>query len=515
MRRRTLATALMGTLVAGSCAATHNMTGTAKESAMENKANDEQDRAAIIETVESVARGADRRQWQMVQAAFAGRVVLDYGTPDLLTPEEIVARWRPLLSAFDNTQHVIRDVQVTFQEPERARVSSRFQATHHLDGVAGGAIWILEGRYEHELVKTPAGWRISRMRMIPDRSTGNPALAAAARARAHLPEPAQPTVTADRVSFTSDGDEIVGILRQPAARRPGEPLSAVVVLGSWTTVKEQMPALYAERLAAAGFAALTIDFRGFGESGGFPRGFESPRRKIADIRAAVSFLTAREGVDPTRLGLVGVCASSGYVAAEAADDPRVKSVVLIAPWLHDASLVELVYGSREAYGEKGVAALTAAGTKARERFDRDGTVDYVPAASSTDTRAAMYDADPKVLDYYLNVRRGGIPQWGNRFAVQSWPEWLNFDALASAPRLRAPTLIVHSEQGAIPDGARRFARAMPNPPKMVWMPGTQFDFYDDAATIDRATGTAVEHLRQTLAAGDVTPATQFTRPGPR
>ncbi|GAB3894842.1 hypothetical protein GCM10029964_073870 [Kibdelosporangium lantanae] len=43
---------------------------------------------------------------------------------------------------------------------------------------------------------------------------------------------------------------------------------AVVVTGSWLTVKEQMPDLYAARLAARGFLAVTFDFAGFGASGG-------------------------------------------------------------------------------------------------------------------------------------------------------------------------------------------------------------------------------------------------------
>jgi ketosteroid isomerase-like protein len=163
---------------------------TAKEGAMESKPNPSRDRAAIVETVENVARGADLRQWQTVEAAFAARVVLDYGTPELLTPQEIVSRWKPLLSAFDETQHVLRDIQVTFPEGTRARVSSAFQATHHLEGVAGGSLWTLEGRYEHELSKTDTGWQITRMRMIPGRSTGNPALVAAARARGGVPDPA-------------------------------------------------------------------------------------------------------------------------------------------------------------------------------------------------------------------------------------------------------------------------------------------------------------------------------------
>ncbi|WP_437722998.1 alpha/beta fold hydrolase [Sorangium sp. So ce861] len=460
----------------------------AQENPMQNATRD---RAAILETLHNVARGADLRQWDTVRSAFAGRVVLDYGVPELLTPEEIVSRWQPLLSAFDSTQHAIRDEQVSFVDPDLARVRSRFQAAHHLAGAAGGELWSLAGHYEHELARTASGWKVTRMRMIPGESTGNAALLERARERAGLAAPPAPDYRVEHVRFSSEGAGLVGVLHLPARAREGERLPAVAVLGSWTTVKEQMPSLYAQRLAAAGFAALTFDFRGFGESEGAPRHEESPARKIEDLRAAVAFLSAHPAVDAGRLGLVGVCASSGYIAAEAADDPRVKSVVMVAPWLHDAALAASVYG-----GPEGVADRVRQGREARARFAATGEVSYVPAVSTTDASAAMVGQ----FDYYLDVRRGGIPQWGNRFAVMSWPGWLEFDALASAPRLRAPTLIVHSEEGAIPDGAKRFAAAMPAAPRVVWMAGTQFHFYDDPATVERASQEAVAHLRSTLAA---------------
>ncbi len=243
----------------------------------------------------------------------------------------------------------------------------------------------------------------------------------------------KPAYSVEHVNFESRGDGLTGLLYRPRdgdSRVPG-----IVVTGSWTTVKEQMPAVYAERLAAAGYAALTFDFRGYGESEGGPRHFESPKKKVEDIRSAVDFLASSSLVDGGRVGLLGVCASAGYAAEEAASDVRVGAVALVAPWLHDAELVDAVYGGREVYGGKGVAALMTVGRRAAERYARNGILDTVPGASTTDPRAAMYWPDPEFLDYYLNPRRGGIPQWGNTYAVLSWPEWLGYSALASAPRL--------------------------------------------------------------------------------
>src|SRR5687768_17178020 len=96
-------------------------------------------------------------------------------------------------------------------------------------------------------------------------------LAAAAAASIALSAPAAAQELApgiNRVTFTSEGETLVGHLHLPATYRAGDRLPAVLVAGSWTTVKEQMADLYARRLAEKGFAALSFDYRFYGESGG-------------------------------------------------------------------------------------------------------------------------------------------------------------------------------------------------------------------------------------------------------
>jgi pimeloyl-ACP methyl ester carboxylesterase len=455
--------------------------------------NTPRDRAAIDETIHNIGRAADLRQWETVRASFASRVVLDYGTPELLTPDEIIARWQPLLSAFDSTEHIVSDVQIELVEPARALARASFRATHHLRGAPGGELWTLSGRYEWEVLEESSGWKVSRMRMIPGASTGNEALLSIAFERAGLSPPPAATFRVERVSFESDGQRVVGNLYLPASASPGTRLPAVALFGTWTSVKEMIVPGYAHILAPAGYAVLTIDFRGFGESDGTPRRAESPARKIQDIRAAVDFLASHAAVDSDRIGVMGVCAAAGYVVHEAAQDARVRSVVLIAPWLHDRAIVNEVYG-----GPEGVADKIRRGREAQARFASTGVVEYIPAASNSDATAAMF-APGDLLAYYLDVRRGGIPQWGNQFAVMSWPEWLELDAIAVAPHVHQPTLIVHAESAAIPQGARRFAAAMSDVPRQVWLDGpTQLDFYDNPSVVSRAAGEALEHLTGTL-----------------
>jgi uncharacterized protein len=465
---------------------------TSKESAV----NPDRDRIAISAAVESIARNADLRQWDAVQTAFSPEVELDYGSPERVRSTEIIARWKSLLSAFDTTQHVLRDLRVSL-DGDRATATAVFQATHALDG----DVWTLAGRYEWSAARDSAGWKITRMKMIPGASTGNPALLDRAKEKASLRAAAEaasrtdgsnagsPPVFED-VTFESQGKRLVGRLYLPEGKDRLPPV--VIVTGSWLTVKEQMPARYAPLLVDAGFAVLTFDFRGFGGSDGQLREVESPARKADDIRAAVHFLQKQPNVDGSRIGVLPICASAGYAAVASTTEPAIKSITMVAPWLHDKAIVESIYG-----GAAGVADRMEKARMSHARFDETKTIDYVKAASNSDPSAAMY-WEGDALDYYLNPKRGAIPEWGGRFAVMAWTEWLTFDPIAIAAKVAAPTRLVTGEQTATPGGARQFADAMKAAHDVVSLPGTQFDFYDNPTTVAAAAAAAVEHFRRTL-----------------
>ncbi|MFG3437448.1 alpha/beta hydrolase [Nonomuraea sp. NPDC047897] len=290
----------------------------------------------------------------------------------------------------------------------------------------------------------------------------------------------------NKITFDSDGTTLTGNLHLPEGveRPPG-----VVVAGTWTSVKELMADRYAQRLAERGYAALSFDFTGFGESGGEPRDVENPARKIRDIHHAVGFLATHPAVDGDRLGALGICAAAMYMAGNAAHDPRVKSLALVAPWLHDAAICENAYGGAQAVAEK-----IKLGREARARYDETGEIDYVPVVSTTDPHAAM----PYDIDFYLNPARGGIPAWPNRFAVMAWPDWLTYDSIALAPQITQPTLLVHSQDAAIPDGAQRFHAGLAGPKDILWTQGTQFDFYDAEPQVTVSADTVAAHLGRTL-----------------
>jgi len=285
-------------------------------------------------------------------------------------------------------------------------------------------------------------------------------------------------VVAHPVRFASGEAELVGTLYTPEGDGP---FPGVVVTGAWTTVKEQMAGTYARELAARGFAALAFDFAGWGESSGDRRFVEDPVAKTADIRAAAAFLNVHPLVSSATLAGLGVCASSGYMAAAVADDPRLGRLALVAPWLHTPEMAEQIYG-----GTDNAAALIAMSDEAEASAEPTVQV----AASASDDRSLMYQAP-----YYTEADRGLIDRYDNRFDARSWRPWLTYDAQSSADRLTAPTMLICSEAAALPAGAKAYAKRTSAPMKELWLDDVnQFDFYDRTDIVREVADAVSRHL---------------------
>jgi len=289
------------------------------------------------------------------------------------------------------------------------------------------------------------------------------------------------------VQFDSHGDVLSGELFLPAAHEPGDALNVVIVTGAWTTVKAQMPQTYALALAERGIAAFTFDFRGWGQSEGAPRQLENPTRKIEDIVAAAAYLKAQPEI--AGIGGLGICASAGYMVAASIESDAITTVGLVAPWLHDAAIVEAVYGGAEA-----VSGLIETGRAAERAYQQTGEEQMIPAASTTDETALMYGAP-----YYTEPDRGLIAAYDNRFNLASWEGWLRFDALQYAARLTTPLTFVHSDAAAIPQGARQFSAEAGDPVQAIWLDGvSQFEFYDQPAPVAQASDAMAAHFNATF-----------------
>jgi hypothetical protein len=290
--------------------------------------------------------------------------------------------------------------------------------------------------------------------------------------------------------FPSQGVPLTGrLLRNTPDLSVRQP--AVIVTGSWLTVKEQMPLVYARELAKRGYTAFIFDFAGFGTSGGELRQAEIPVRKISHIVDAAEFISRVSFV--TAVGHLAICASAQYALAAIARGAPIDSFVSVAGWYHDGPSVAPFYGGAEA-----VLTRIRAASDAAAHFAKTRELATVPAYEPGNALAGMSFE----LDYYANPRRGAVPEWKNAMATLSWLHWLTFDGLTAAGRVVTPTLFVHGDGCVLPENVRGIHASLPGPNELVWHEGSQTDFYDDPNLVTMASEAADTWFQKTLSPRD-------------
>lgn len=470
---------IMLLLILGITAKAQNNLQTKKYSKMEQE---------IIKTITNIFTGVDERNWQKVQLAMAGQVLLDYtsmngGEPTLQTPKEITDAWAAFLPGFDRTHHQISDFGVTVNG-NMATVHYKGKGDHFLNN----EVWTADGTFDTELQKQNNYWLVTKHTFNLVKQSGNTELPAKAK---EVLKSKKSNTLKEAIKFNSDGLVLAGNLYKPQNDDGNKKYPAILVGGSWTTVKEQMSGLYAEELAKQGFITLAIDPRYFGESEGQPRFWENPAAKISDYKNAITYLETVPGVDTNNIFLAAICASAGYMANVVVEDKRVKGFATVAAWLHNAETVKPLYG-----GEEGVQSRIKQAKEARRKFAETGVVDYIPTVSKTDKTAAM-SGD---FDYYLNPNRGAIPEWSaDKFAVMSWEDWLTFDPMPVAKNIQKPILMVHADEAALPDNVKKFFAGIPHDDKVLhWTEGAQLDFYDQPKQVSEAVAAVNMFLKKHL-----------------
>jgi pimeloyl-ACP methyl ester carboxylesterase len=137
------------------------------------------------------------------------------------------------------------------------------------------------------------------------------------------------------VSFlTADSVTIAATYYTP----PAAPAPAVILMHMLGRSRQSWVE-FADSLRSRGFAVLTFDFRGHGQSTQSARGKLVPdsltnsdyQAMTRDASAAVSWLRQRTDILPEKIGLVGAGFGANLALAYAAKDIRIQAVALISP----------------------------------------------------------------------------------------------------------------------------------------------------------------------------------------
>lgn len=296
----------------------------------------------------------------------------------------------------------------------------------------------------------------------------------------------------EAITFASDDLALAGHVRLPDGDGPHP---GVVLTGPLSGVKEQVVGLYADRLTREGFATLAFDHRGFGESEGRRRQHEDPPGKLADLRAATTYLQGRPEVDEQRIGCCGVCLGGGYALRFAAFDPRIRAVVGIAGGYNDPRAM------RDGMGNEGYRDLLASQAEIDRRQAETGEVEHWAAVEQPhdDRPAVMGGTEP--AEYY-GTARSESPGWVNRLTALSVRELVTTDLAVGADFISpTPFLVVHGRRDdyCTPANAEDVYERAGDPKEIVWLDTTNhIDLYDQPQYVDPAVAATTEWFRRWL-----------------
>ena len=142
------------------------------------------------------------------------------------------------------------------------------------------------------------------------------------------------------VSFQTDNSQLASTIAIPQGEGP---FPAVIIIGGSGPFDRngdvdpksgealKLSSTYrdiAQALSKEGFVTLRYDKRGIGNSTG--EGGDFPEPSLRDLKAAVAFLKDNQSVDPKRIALVGHSLGGLWALMEAAEDPDIAAICLMA-----------------------------------------------------------------------------------------------------------------------------------------------------------------------------------------
>jgi uncharacterized protein len=266
------------------------------------------------------------------------------------------------------------------------------------------------------------------------------------------------------VNFFSEGTKLEGDLFLPDGFKATEQRSGIVLCHGFTGLRGGILPDYAKVFAAAGFVALTFDYRGFGGSQG-TKWRLIPLEQIDDIRNAITFLQGTQGVDPERIGVWGTSFGGGHAPYVAGIDSRVKAAV---------GQVGFGDGERLVLDSRGYAEKLRLQQKLREdqhRRVREGmgeTTDAIAILNAVQTRAFL---EPLLKEH--PVMKCDL-SWETVEKTLEYKPINVVDKISPRPLL----LIGARDDDTCPiEGYRKLYERAGEPKKLVELPITHYEIY--------------------------------------
>lgn len=240
------------------------------------------------------------------------------------------------------------------------------------------------------------------------------------------------------VTYKLNGLDIAANVYTPANYDPSKKYPAIAVAHPNGGVKEQVAGLYAQHLAENGFIAIAADAAYQGASGGLPRHVDKPQNRVEDIRGMADYISRYEGVDPDRLGVLGICGGGGYTLKAAQSDKRFKAVATLSMF----NSGEVRRNGFQKSQLNTIQERLEQATKARAQEAAGGEIIYAGVASITDEEIAKTATDLYREGYVYYYRTHAHPNSTFLYTMSSLLDLMTWDATTNMDLINQPLLMM-------------------------------------------------------------------------
>ncbi len=134
------------------------------------------DERNIVAVATDYTWALDEHRWDDLRNVFTPEATANLSSPDsLVGVDAIIGRVRAALEPLDDSQHLVGNHRVVV-DGDTATHRCYLHAQHIRRAANGGPTYIVAGRYEDELARTPDGWRITHRALIVMWTDGNTAV---------------------------------------------------------------------------------------------------------------------------------------------------------------------------------------------------------------------------------------------------------------------------------------------------------------------------------------------------
>ena len=302
-------------------------------------------------------------------------------------------------------------------------------------------------------------------------------------------ESTQPKCRRD-VTFEVDGQTIRAWLYLP--EKNDSSLACVVMNNGFCGTKDMVLEPYALKFVEAGYAALTFDYRHFGESDGEPRQLLSLEKQLEDAHAAIAYARSRPEIDPSKIVAWGTSSTGSFGILLAGADTKIAAIIGQTPSLdHQVDGKKIL--KRDGMGWFLGLIMHAQRDKGRSRF---GLSEHTfPAAGKPGTAAMLIG--PGVFEGYERLAEHSTT-FRNEVCARLMFDSHGPNLLESAGRINCPAQFHLCEYDEInsPDTYGVIEGIMGDKVEFIRYPTDHFGIYK-GEHFENSTNNQIEFLNKT------------------